>query len=529
VGFLDRVVASRRRAQLRRLVKTVRDFVDSNGIPSQDVPALLHEYHAQRRLFRPDFDDAASAIFKENRVPTSQRAFRLVVETLGEILEGLPPTNVLRPLAVVIAEGLRQFLAVLLFGFVSYMVLGGIASGHTIGTPRPPVFALGIFAVLMVVLAVVEGLHLSVGRLGLKDLSSLQNRYPRAYRLHKLFRTASGTTRFLAGRQLVVIMVVFVAARFTSFMNMQTWPLTSISLPPSLRSGWFEEVFFRLGLLGALFVLWFGQLIPQLFATKRPVGFLNLVGMNLAMRCCFLLEAIGLAKPGNWPDRWIPEEGYIPASAADRYKVEVENVQGFGFVGLSVNCLIERDGATLDLQNTTRFARPDFNRIIDGTLLLRKTGTGKITRELKPNRLSPILRHIVAQQLWETELDLPSGSWRRLNQEVAPSIGRFLPGDVLVTNASFSFDGGVTAHQLSITNPTLYVLFRVTFADEPHIIPEPHVRGVRIDESLVDRVPFLDAQIPIQKDELGRYFAEFVALYPDLNTSYEFAWNVDYC
>ena len=219
---------------------------------------------------------------------------------------------------------IRLLWAVPLFCFVSYFVLGGILAGHaTLATPHP-LITLGLLAVLITILAVVEGLHLCVGRLGLKNLGALRDQYPRAYKLHQWINTASGTNRFLAGRQLVVIVVVFFVARITSFSAMQTWPLTNVTLPGVLRSSWFQEIFLNYGILGALFVLWFGQLIPQFIATKKPVAFLNLFGMEIALRACFFIEALGLTKPGDWLARWVSEEQAIPPAPQERYRIELE-------------------------------------------------------------------------------------------------------------------------------------------------------------------------------------------------------------
>jgi hypothetical protein len=191
-------------------------------------------------------------------------------------------------------------------------------AGHATLSAAHPFITLGLLGVLITILAVVEGLHLCVGRLGLKDLGALRDQYPRAYKLHQWINTASGTNRFLAGRQLVVIVVVFFVARITSFSTMQAWPLTNIIMPAALRSAWFQEIFLNLGILGAFFVLWFGQLIPQFVATKKPVAFLNLYGMEIALRMCFFIEALGLTKPGDWLARWVSEEQAIPPSPLER-------------------------------------------------------------------------------------------------------------------------------------------------------------------------------------------------------------------
>ncbi len=53
--------------------------------------------------------------------------------------------------------------------------------------------------------------------LRLKDLDASRETYRRTFRLHQIFRTERGAERFLAGRQFLVITIVFLIAQLTSF------------------------------------------------------------------------------------------------------------------------------------------------------------------------------------------------------------------------------------------------------------------------------------------------------------------------
>jgi riboflavin transporter FmnP len=62
--------------------------------------------------------------------------------------------------------------------------------------------------------------------------------------------------------------VVFIVAQVMSFPQISTLPFSNVSvqsLPSVLLF-----LGFQMGLFGALFVLWLGQLLPQFIANKNP-------------------------------------------------------------------------------------------------------------------------------------------------------------------------------------------------------------------------------------------------------------------
>ena len=48
------------------------------------------------------------------------------------------------------------------------------------------------------------------------------------------------------------------------------------------------------GFPGVLFILSFGQLMPQLIASKFPVFFMNIPGVGIVSRIALLLESVGV-------------------------------------------------------------------------------------------------------------------------------------------------------------------------------------------------------------------------------------------
>ena len=95
--------------------------------------------------------------------------------------------------------------------------------------------------------------------LRLKDLDASRETHPRTFRLHQIFRTERGAERFLAGRQFLVITIVFLIAQLTSFHDVLTFPLTDVTIPPLLKPV-ISDVFLGFGMAGALIAFWFAQL-----------------------------------------------------------------------------------------------------------------------------------------------------------------------------------------------------------------------------------------------------------------------------
>ncbi len=147
-----------------------------------------------------------------------------------------------------------------------------------------------LFLFVIVLLGYLEGLQIAI-------LEMEHSRLPSDATFQKTFRrgvatlqlsTANGgnnVKRFLIGRQFFVVFVVFLCAQLTTF-------------PTLPKSGWPEWLFIGVidtGLPGALVVLAFGQLMPQLIAATHPLRFMNLVFSWSVVKLALILESIGIA------------------------------------------------------------------------------------------------------------------------------------------------------------------------------------------------------------------------------------------
>mmetsp|Transcript_124174 Transcript_124174/g.356744 ORF Transcript_124174/g.356744 Transcript_124174/m.356744 type:complete len:381 (-) Transcript_124174:36-1178(-) len=175
---------------------------------------------------------------------------------------------------------LSTILTAAAIGFVCY----GIGSGEAVlGLPPAANYAILVF--VLVLLAYLEGLQVAILALEGQDGEQFKATYPRGHALHSLVMRGANVQRFLVGRQFYVVFVVFLCSQVTTFPDID-------------RPNWFPDfLWFALvqtGLPGALIVLAFGQLMPQLIASRHPIVFCNLYGSMTVLRITLLLEAIGV-------------------------------------------------------------------------------------------------------------------------------------------------------------------------------------------------------------------------------------------
>jgi hypothetical protein len=209
-----------------------------------------------------------------------------------------------------------------------------------------------------------------VAILRLKDLDASRETHPRTFRLHQIFRTERGAERFLAGRQFLVITIVFLIAQLTSFHDVLTFPLTDVTIPPLLKPV-ISDFFLGFGMAGALIALWFVQLAPQFAANRVPVGFMNVRPVGWLFRIALTAEAIGLTRPGSWLAAAVRPEPQIPGSSKERYVQAVDQYSGLGMTIVSKDRRLGPDTNTFDYSCSASIGAHGVAKIVDKGILVR--------------------------------------------------------------------------------------------------------------------------------------------------------------
>ena len=175
--------------------------------------------------------------------------------------------------------------------FTLYAVVSNIALGQMTFAIHP-VAAYLVLGITLLLLFNVEGLEIAVTALyGVTLDEKMRRRFHTAAAIHKLTSDPAILKNFLIGRQVFVILLVFVLAGLTS-SDQQYLPYTQLRLPDLVTL-----VIFKLGFLGALVTFWFGQISGKILASQQPIRFLNFPLQIVIVKLAILVASTGLSYP----------------------------------------------------------------------------------------------------------------------------------------------------------------------------------------------------------------------------------------
>jgi hypothetical protein len=164
---------------------------------------------------------------------------------------------------------------------------------YGIGTGKAPMSAsvvvqIILFLFVVWLLGMLEGLQIALLEIEAAKLENVRYFVPGVYTCHKLTQ-GEGMRRWLGGRQVFVILSVFLLAQLTTFIDMDDFPFTSTPMPD-----WFKIMFVETGLPGALVVVAIGQLVPQLISATHPLTMMRVPGAEGIVRIAMLLQSLGV-------------------------------------------------------------------------------------------------------------------------------------------------------------------------------------------------------------------------------------------
>nr|XP_018671041.1 uncharacterized protein LOC108950256 isoform X1 [Ciona intestinalis] len=168
----------------------------------------------------------------------------------------------------------------------SYAIFEG-RTGFWPQVPGPAAFAL--FLVCLFLLGVVEGLQISLVELKRMHPGTYKTSYPRAYKLSCIAGKGDNVERFLMGRQVFVVFLVFFIAKLTTIVLED---LNSDFFFPVPH--WLYVSLLETGFITCVLVVIVAQLMPQIVAAKFPVHFLDMRIMFIAYYACIFVEMSGV-------------------------------------------------------------------------------------------------------------------------------------------------------------------------------------------------------------------------------------------
>ncbi len=399
-----------------------------------------------------------------------------------------------------------------------YLVVGGLLEGESERFPALPGAGLLLFFVgALAFLGLFEALHTSVTQLRLADLRGLADTFPRALALHRRFRDDAGISRVLAGRQIVVVITVFIVAGLSSFPHMTNLPFTEVAVP-----GFLEPVL-KLGIPGALVVLWIAQLAPQFYATRHPVALMNTRAAGWALDLAFALESIGLAEPSHWITRTDGAEKRIPTSPALHWEQAAEDVDGDGLVSVVRRWSCDTAGARLQAVSTMAVRQSGHPVIADSNLTLPAPASSlSISADIAAADGTP--RQPAPTEY--SEEDLPTGD-RRLHKPIAPAIGGFAVGDRARITVDAEYADEVHRDVVHVGRPARFLLWRLALDEQPLRIPAARLCIYRVGDGLADLSAMGEEMRlePLREGEGDLPVISYALAFPPPNTLFVFEWE----
>jgi hypothetical protein len=461
--------------------------------------------------------EAVARLLDGDGDPPDRRAAAAGLARLEDLLDIDLGSSALSGVWRAVGRRLGDLVGIVVGPLCAYIVIGGLIEGDSLllGDVTGAI-GLVIFFALLALLGLYEALHTSATQLKLADLGAIAEEYPRAARLHRRFRTDAGLSRFLAGRQGVVILTVFFCSPLASFPALTHWPLTSAPLPGFMRA------LVTIGIPGALFVYWIGQLVPQFLATKHAVALTNSRIVGAAFRGAFAIESLGLARPGFWLaalDR--KSSPPIPSSAALRWQQAAREVDGYGTVGMVREWRITESGSWLNSSTSTRVYQR-LPSLTDASMLL-PGAPAELMVQADATRGGETL----ALQATEHREELLATGDRQFHKGILPTIGSLLPGDMLRVSMAATYSTVVGHDLVVVDRPARFVLFRVITEVTSAVVPPALLRTYRIGDGLGDLVetaPPLVLEPEIGPD--GRLSIDTVVAFPAPGALLTLDWEV---
>jgi hypothetical protein len=342
--------------------------------------------------------------------------------------------------------------------------------------------------------------------------------------LHQVFKWETGTRRFLAGRQFAVVIIIFLVSRLATFSG-GTWPFTHEVMPRLL-----SLICYTYGVAGALFTLWWGQLLPQFLAAKRPLWFGNLQLSTGAFVFGNVVESLGITTPADWAAKFdsSPAEAEIPISPAHRYRQAATTLEGRGHLGVTKTWEITRKGARATHTLYTRVAADNIESL---------STQGPLIGETRPTKLvatQVLLRNGVDTDLsCEFQSDVRLSDFEAPTALATPTVGWFHPGDILHTE--FTLEGKDPGDDtIPILGPTKHLLFRVALTDPPRSFPGVAVTVSRLGQNVGDdgddaaKGKIFARWISAKSSADGAAVAEAYFPFPDVGAVYKFHWTIEW-
>lgn len=330
------------------------------------------------------------------------------------------------------AAAARSVFAGSVFALSGWVVLGCILSSQNeLARSTSPAMVLLILALSIVWLALLEAAHIGAVALSVADVSELNATHPRVVGIHRYIDTKEKLERYLAARQVGVVLTVFLISEVTRTPGLAYLPGTSIAVPAELG------LLFRIGAPGALLVLVLGQVLPQIITARRPATMMNKLPMVAAFHATRLIGLLGLAEPASWLVAWAKRTERIPSAARQRYEATTLDGAGYGCELWNSTVTVAPFGTEVETTSAVAFNRDGFDGV-EVILASCPTSPSELRVDASISRDGELMP---AVSTGIEERRVYGSDAVGISSRFAPNVGHYRPGDVLVVRATLRFQG----------------------------------------------------------------------------------------
>jgi hypothetical protein len=465
----------------------------------------------------PQFLKVAEWVFAAQGAPPAKRIMRGFIKRVGTLLD-LPEDAVdtdLSSLGAVIARAVRSVFAGLILVLSGWAVIGAILTRENeVAAATSVGLTMGILAVAIVWLALLEAAHIGAVALSAADVSELGATHPRVVRPHTHINTKGKLERYLAARQVGVVLTVFLISELTRTPGLRYLPGTVIAIPAGF------DILFRIGAPGALLVLVIGQVLPQIITARMPAKLMNTLPMAGAFHVTRVIGLLSLAEPARWMVGWVRGSERIASAARKRYEDTTVDATGYGALASSCVVIVEDHETNVTTVRAVQFHNDEWEALNVDFAVCPSSPNAVAVEAVVIRDGEPVPAE--ASEINAIQDD--GGEGLRLHTTIAPAIGSFKAGDVLRVKAVMRYMGvelGAIANPVSM--PTKLAAVRVILVNPVLPVPPARCELTRAGEHGNGRDPRLAPRV--RSDGTVEFSA--LAQYPDLGSRMAVSWSAE--
>src|SRR5690606_28536285 len=148
-----------------------------------------------------------------------------------------------------------------------------------------------LFFLLMILLGFMEGTQISLVKLANMHPEAVRKTHPRAYKTMLFIQKDRNLSRYLIGRQIIVVILVFFLSLLTQFPDIEYFPFSETEIP-----SWFRVVFIDSGIASVIVIVIVAQLTPQIVSERHPVQAINLPLIRCVVYFAIFFDLLSIAQ-----------------------------------------------------------------------------------------------------------------------------------------------------------------------------------------------------------------------------------------